>query len=146
MSTIAASARIHPMAVVEDGAVIGENVTVGPFCQVGPKVVLGDNVELVSHAVVTGRTQIGRGSRIFPMAVIGGDPQSVHHAGEETTLFVGENCTMREGVTMNTGTVDGVAPPLSATTACFSPIPTWRMIASSATTSSCRTMSCWPAM
>ncbi len=107
MSTIAASARIHPMAVVEDGAVIGENVTVGPFCQVGPKVVLGDNVELVSHAVVTGRTQIGRGSRIFPMAVIGGDPQSVHHAGEETTLFVGDNCTMREGVTMNTGTVDG---------------------------------------
>lgn len=107
MSTIAASARIHPMAVVEDGAVIGENVTVGPFCQVGPKVVLGDNVELVSHAVVTGRTQIGRGCRIFPMAVIGGDPQSVHHAGEETTLFVGENCTMREGVTMNTGTVDG---------------------------------------
>jgi UDP-N-acetylglucosamine acyltransferase len=107
MSTISASARIHPMAVIEDGAVIGENVTIGPFCQVGPKVVLGDNVELVSHAVVTGVTQIGRGCRIFPMAVIGGDPQSVHHAGEETTLFVGENCTMREGVTMNTGTVDG---------------------------------------
>ncbi|MBP2549418.1 UDP-N-acetylglucosamine acyltransferase [Neorhizobium galegae] len=107
MSTIAASARIHKMAVVEDGAVIGENVVVGPFCQVGPKVVLGEGVELVSHAVVTGRTVIGRGSRIFPMAVIGGDPQSVHHAGEETTLFVGDNCTMREGVTMNTGTVDG---------------------------------------
>ncbi|MGF9561929.1 acyl-ACP--UDP-N-acetylglucosamine O-acyltransferase [Neorhizobium sp. JUb45] len=107
MSTIAASARIHPMAVVEDGAVIGENVSIGPFCRVGPKVVLGDDVELVSNAVVTGRTKIGRGSRIFPMAVIGGDPQSVHHAGEETTLFIGENCTMREGVTMNTGTAEG---------------------------------------
>ncbi|AJD41147.1 acyl-(acyl-carrier-protein)--UDP-N-acetylglucosamine O-acyltransferase [Rhizobium gallicum bv. gallicum R602sp] len=106
MSTIAGSARIHAMAVVEDGAVIGEGVSVGPFCHVGPKVVLHDNAELLAHVVVTGRTEIGKGTRIFPMAVIGGDPQSVHHGGEETTLTVGENCTIREGVTMNTGTAD----------------------------------------
>jgi UDP-N-acetylglucosamine acyltransferase len=68
--------------------------------------VLHANVELLSHAVVTGRTVIGKGTRIFPMAVIGGDPQSVHHGGEETTLTVGANCTIREGVTMNTGTAD----------------------------------------
>jgi UDP-N-acetylglucosamine acyltransferase len=106
MSLIANSARIHPMAVVEDGAVIGEGVTVGPFCQVGPKVVLHDDVVLLSHAVVTGLTTIGKGTKIFPMAVVGGDPQSVHHGGEETTLTVGDNCTIREGVTMNTGTAD----------------------------------------
>ncbi|MEZ2130656.1 MULTISPECIES: acyl-ACP--UDP-N-acetylglucosamine O-acyltransferase [unclassified Sinorhizobium] len=106
MSTIADSARIHPLAVVEDGAVIGEGVVIGPFCHVGPKVVLHDDVELLSHAIVTGRTTIGKGTRIFPMAVVGGDPQSVHHGGEETTLTVGESCTIREGVTMNTGTVD----------------------------------------
>jgi UDP-N-acetylglucosamine acyltransferase len=106
MSLIAKSARIHPMAVVEDGAVIGEGVTVGPFCQVGPKVVLHDNVVLLGHAVVTGLTTIGKGTKIFPMAVVGGDPQSVHHGGEETTLTVGDNCTIREGVTMNTGTAD----------------------------------------
>jgi UDP-N-acetylglucosamine acyltransferase len=107
MSTIAASARIHPLAVVEDGAVIGENVVLGPFSHVGPRVVLKDNVELASHAVVTGKTEIGKGSRIFPMAVIGGVSQSLHEAGEESSLTVGENCTMREGVTMNTGTVGG---------------------------------------
>lgn len=107
MSKIAPSARIHPMAVIEDGAVIGENVVVGPFCHVGPKVVLNDGVELLSNAVVTGRTVVGRNTRIFPMAVIGGDPQSIHHAGEETKLFVGDNCTIREGVTMNTGTTEG---------------------------------------
>ena len=104
---ISASARIHPLAVVEDGAVIGENVTVGPFCHVGPKVVLGDDVELLTHVVVTGRTTVGRGTRIFPSAVIGGDPQSVHHGGEETTLTIGAMNVIREGVTMNTGTVDG---------------------------------------
>lgn len=106
MSSIATSARIHRLAVVEDGAVLGENVIVGPFCHVGPKVVLHDDVELVTHAVVTGRTTIGKGTRIFPMAVVGGDPQSVHHGGEETTLEVGEKCVIREGVTINTGTAD----------------------------------------
>ncbi len=106
MTSIAKSARIHKLAVVEDGAVVGENVVVGPFCHVGPKVVLHDDVQLLTHAVVTGRTTIGKGTKIFPMAVVGGDPQSVHHGGEETTLDVGENCTIREGVTINTGTAD----------------------------------------
>jgi UDP-N-acetylglucosamine acyltransferase len=94
------------MAVVEDGAVIGENVKIGPFCHVGPRVVLGDNTEMLPHSIVSGITTLGKGCRIFPMAVIGGDPQSVHHGGEETTLTVGDNCTMREGVTINTGTAD----------------------------------------
>lgn len=104
MSSIAKSAIIHPMAVVEEGAVIGEGVRIGPFCYVGPKVVLFDKVELFAHAVVTGKTTIGAGTQIFSMAVIGGDPQSVHHGGEETTLDVGASCVIREGVTMNTGT------------------------------------------
>ncbi|MBB4064916.1 acyl-ACP--UDP-N-acetylglucosamine O-acyltransferase [Gellertiella hungarica] len=107
MSTIAASARIHPLSVIEDGAVISENCVIGPFCHVGPKVVLKDRVELMTHVVVTGRTVIGSGCRMFPNAVIGGDPQSVHHEGEETTLTVGDNCTFREGVTVNTGTTGG---------------------------------------
>ena len=104
---IAASAKIHPLSVVEDGAVIGENAVIGPFCHVGPKVVLHDEVELLPHAIVTGRTVIGRGCRIFSNAVIGGDPQSLHHDGAETTLTVGEKCTFREGVTVNTGTTEG---------------------------------------
>jgi UDP-N-acetylglucosamine acyltransferase len=107
MTSISASARIHPSSVIEDGAVIGDNVTIGPFCYVGPKVVLGEGTELLAHAVVTGRTTIGAHGKIFSNAVIGGDPQSVHHAGEETTLDVGDHCTMREGVTINCGTVEG---------------------------------------
>lgn len=106
MSNIAASARIHPMTVIEDGATIGENVVVGPFCHVGPKVTLHDNVELVSHVVVLGRTTVGKGTKVWPSAVIGGDSQSAHHSAVDTTLVIGENCTIREGVTMNTGTVE----------------------------------------
>ncbi|TPW33032.1 acyl-ACP--UDP-N-acetylglucosamine O-acyltransferase [Martelella alba] len=107
MSAIASSARIDPRACVEDGAVVGENVSIGPFAYVGPKVRLGDGVTLMHHAVVSGATTIGPNSSVFPMAVIGGDPQSVRHDGSETTLDVGANCIMREGVTMNTGSSHG---------------------------------------
>lgn len=106
MSKIAASAKIHPMSFIEDGAVIGENVVVGPFCHVGPKVTLHDDVQLVSHVVVLGCTTVGKGTKIWPSAVIGGDSQSAHHSAVDTTLVIGENCTIREGVTMNTGTVE----------------------------------------
>ena len=105
--TISSSARIHPLALIEEGAVIGDNVSVGPFCHIGPNVTIGADCRLLSHVVVSGRTTIGRNCTIHPTAVIGGEPQSVHHAGEETTLDIGDNCTMREGVTMNTGTVGG---------------------------------------
>jgi UDP-N-acetylglucosamine acyltransferase len=105
--TISPGARIHPLALVEDGADIGDGVSIGPFCHIGPKVVLGDGCELLSHVVVTGRTVVGRNARIHPMAVIGGAPQSVHHHGEETTLDIGDNCVIRENVTINTGTTGG---------------------------------------
>lgn len=106
MSKIAASARVHPSSFIEDGAVIGENVVVGPFCHVGPKVTLHDDVQLLSHVVVLGCTTVGKGTQIWPSAVIGGDSQSAHHSAVDTTLVIGENCTIREGVTMNTGTVE----------------------------------------
>ena len=68
---------------------------------------LGDDVTLMHHAVVEGRTDIGAGCRVFPMAIIGGEPQSIRHDGSLTTLKVGKNCTMREGVTINTGSSHG---------------------------------------
>lgn len=107
MSSVSASARVHPLAVVEDGAVVGENVVVGPFCRVGSRVVLRNDVELISNVVVDGFTDIGAGCRIHPMAVIGGVSQSLHEAGLDSRLVIGERCTIREGVTMNCGTVGG---------------------------------------
>ena len=65
---IASTAKIHPLSVVEDGAVIGDNVVVGPFCHVGPKVTLADNVELISHVVVLGRTTVGKRLEDFPLS------------------------------------------------------------------------------
>ena len=98
---------IHPTSVVEDGCTIGAGAHIGPFCHVGAQVVLGDNVELKSHVAVQGDTKIGAGTRIFPFASIGGEPQDLKFEGEAVTLVVGENCTIRESVTMNPGTAGG---------------------------------------
>jgi UDP-N-acetylglucosamine acyltransferase len=98
---------VHATAIVEAGARLGEDVRIGPFCLVGKDVVLQDQVELVSHAVVAGRTTIGARTRIFPFASIGHQPQDLKYKGELSTLEVGSDCLIREGVTMNPGTEGG---------------------------------------
>ena len=101
------SLATHAMSVIEPGARLGANVKIGPFCHVGPDVELGDGVELVSHVAVHGRTKIGAGTRIFPFASIGHQPQDLKYHGEPSTLEIGSNCLIREGVTMNPGTEGG---------------------------------------
>jgi UDP-N-acetylglucosamine acyltransferase len=98
---------VHPTAVVERGAELGEEVEIGPFCWVGPRVTLESGVRLASHVVVAGRTRIGKGTRVFPFASLGHEPQDLKYRGEDTTLEIGAGCTIREGVTMNPGTAGG---------------------------------------
>ncbi|EPX78156.1 Acyl-[acyl-carrier-protein]--UDP-N- acetylglucosamine O-acyltransferase [Salipiger mucosus DSM 16094] len=100
-------AVIHPSAVVERGAQIAEDCKIGPFCHVGPEVVLGRGVELKSHVVVTGATEIGDETMVFPFAVIGEIPQDLKFKGEETRLVIGKRNRIREHVTMNCGTDGG---------------------------------------
>ncbi|MBM6595763.1 acyl-ACP--UDP-N-acetylglucosamine O-acyltransferase [Microvirga pudoricolor] len=100
-------ATIHPSSVVEDGAKIGEGVTIGPFCTVGPEVELGDGCHLISHAAVAGKTTIGARTRIFPFASVGHIPQDLKYRGEASTLTIGSDCMIREGVTINPGTEGG---------------------------------------
>lgn len=99
--------NIHPTAVVEAGASLGDGVRIGPFCLVGSNVTLGNGCELISHVVVAGKTTIGPGTRIWPFASIGHQPQDLKYTGEPSTLAIGANCMLREGVTMNPGTKGG---------------------------------------
>lgn len=99
--------RIHPTAIIEQGASLADTVTIGPFCTVGADVELADNVTLLSHVAVSGRTTIGPNTRIFPFASIGHEPQDLKYSGEESRLVIGRNNTIREYVTMNPGTSGG---------------------------------------
>ena len=98
---------IHPSAIIETGARIGEGCVIGPFCHVGPDVRLGAGVTLKSHVVVTGETTIGEGGTIYSFACIGEIPQDLKFRGEKTRLEIGARARIREHVTINTGTQGG---------------------------------------
>ena len=100
-------AAIDATARVADGARIGDDVEIGPYCLVGPDVELKDGVRLIAHVNVAGVTTIGEATVVYSFASLGTPPQSVHYRGEPTKLVVGPRCQIREGVTMNTGTVGG---------------------------------------
>lgn len=104
---IAATARVHASAVIEPGAVIGPDCEIGPFAVIGPEVTLGRGVVVKSHAVVTGWTEIGDESVIFPFACVGEVPQDLKYKGEHTRLVVGQRTRIREGATLSTGTEGG---------------------------------------
>ena len=99
--------QIHPTAVVEPGAELADDVTIGPFCHVGAKVRLGPRVELISHVAIGGITSIGAGTRIFPFASIGHQPQDLKYKGEPSSLEIGADNLIRESVSMNPGTEGG---------------------------------------
>ena len=101
------SSKVHATAVVEAGAELADDVEIGPFCVVGPHVKLAAGVQLMSHVVVAGRTSIGARTRLFPFASIGHPPQDLKYKGEPSSLIVGNDCLIREGVTMNPGTAGG---------------------------------------
>ena len=98
---------IHKSSVIDPKAKISNTVKVGPFCYVGPNVVLNDNVELVSNVYIEGNTKVGKGTRIFPFASIGTQPQDLKFKGEKNSLEIGENNLIREYVTINPGTEGG---------------------------------------
>ena len=99
--------EVHATAIVESGARLGNDVRIGPFCVVGAEAALADGVELKSHVVVVGRTTIGARTCIYPFASIGHQPQDLKYKGEPSTLTIGSDCLIREGVTMNPGTEGG---------------------------------------
>lgn len=98
---------IHPTAIVDPAARLGQGVEIGPFAVIGPEVTLGDGVVVKPHGVVTGWTDIGPGTVIFPGAVVGEVPQDLKYAGERTRAVIGSRCRIREGATVNTGTAGG---------------------------------------
>jgi UDP-N-acetylglucosamine acyltransferase len=96
---------IHTTAIVHPSARLGKGVKVGPYAVIGEHVEIGDHTEIGAHAVITGHTSIGRGNRIFHFVSLGEAPQDKKYAGEPTRLEIGDDNTIREFCTFNTGTV-----------------------------------------
>ncbi len=93
--------NIHPQAIVEPGAKIGNHVTIEPFAVVKGTVTLGDHVVIKSHAYIDGHTTIGEGTIVWPGASIGTKTQDLKYRGEKTYVVIGKHCEIREFVTIN---------------------------------------------
>ena len=96
--------HLHPTAIVDDSAVIADDVEIGAYCIIGPDVCLQSGVKLHSHVVIDGITTIGEGTEIFPFACIGSPTQDKKFKGGRPELIIGKNNTIREHVTMNPST------------------------------------------
>ncbi|MCK5853953.1 MAG: acyl-ACP--UDP-N-acetylglucosamine O-acyltransferase [Sulfurovaceae bacterium] len=99
--------NIHPTAIIEEGATIGENVTIGPFVTISAQASIGEGTVIDSHTVIAGKTSIGKNNHIFSFAAIGTDPQDLKYDGEEVELIIGDNNKIREFTLLNPGTKGG---------------------------------------
>lgn len=99
--------KIHPTAVIDPGAELGEDVEVGPYSVVGAEVRVGDRTRIGSQVVIDGRTTIGEDNLIVGQANLGAPPQDISYRGEATELVIGDRNKIREFVTINRGTTKG---------------------------------------
>jgi UDP-N-acetylglucosamine acyltransferase len=99
--------QIHPLAVVDPGATIGEDCEIGPFCVVGAGVKLGPRNKLLNNVTIVGDTTIGEGNVFYPAASIGAVPQDLSFHGEPARLAIGSFNTFRECCQVNRGTAKG---------------------------------------
>lgn len=99
--------RIHPTALVDKDAQLGQDVEIGPFCVVGSQVALGDRCVLRGNVTIEGPTQIGPDNVFYPFTYIGSAPQDLKYQNEPTQLTIGANNQFRECVSVHRGTVQG---------------------------------------
>ena len=99
--------RIHPTAVVDATAELGDGTEIGPYCVVGPGVRLGAGCRLQSHVVLTGPSVIGAENVFYPFSCVGQQSQDLKYVGEPTHLEIGDRNTFREFVTVHRATAPG---------------------------------------
>ena len=98
---------IHATAIIAEGARIGADVTIGPYAVIGPEVEIGAGADIRAHVVIEGCTQIGAACTIFPFACIGSQTQDLKFRGGCSRVTIGAGTTLREYVTVNSGTHEG---------------------------------------
>lgn len=99
--------NISPLAIIEEGAQIGENVTIAPHVFISSQSIIGDGTSIAHGTCIYGKTTIGKNNRIFSHAVLGSIPQDLKYKGEEVELIIGDNNSIREFTLFNPGTEGG---------------------------------------
>lgn len=98
---------IHPTALIDPKAEIGEGVEIGPYSVIEKDVSIGEGTKVGPHVVIREGTHIGKRCQIFQFASVGEAPQATFYRGEKTSLFIGDQNIIREFVTLHRGTIKG---------------------------------------
>ncbi|OGP88651.1 MAG: acyl-[acyl-carrier-protein]--UDP-N-acetylglucosamine O-acyltransferase [Deltaproteobacteria bacterium RBG_16_48_10] len=98
---------IHPTAIIDPKAEIGEDVEIGPYSVIEKGVIIGEGTKIGPHVVIREGTQIGKRCHIFQFSSIGEMPQALAFKGEKTSLLMGDQNIVREFVTLHRGTAKG---------------------------------------
>ena len=97
---------IHPTAIVDPKAQVDSTASIGAYAIVGPDATIGARVRLDPHALVSGWTEIGEDSRLWPFAAVGCEPQDRSYGGWRTFVRVGARALIHEGATIHRGTME----------------------------------------
>lgn len=97
---------IQALSYIDPEAKVASNVVVDPFSVIHKNVEIGEGTWIGSNVTIFEGTIIGKNCRVFPGAVLGAIPQDLKFDGEQTTVIIGDNTTIRECVTINRGTKD----------------------------------------
>ncbi len=95
---------IHQLTAIDPRAKIGKNVTIEPFTTIGANVTIGQDTWIGPNVTIMEGVKIGKNCKIYPGTVIGAVPQDLKFDGEDSTVIIGNNTTIRESVTINRGT------------------------------------------
>lgn len=96
--------RIHPTAIISSDAELGSDVEVGPFAIIGESCIVGDGCVISPRATLERNVTLGANVKVGIGTILGGLPQDLKFAGEETTVEIGEGTVIREYTTINRGT------------------------------------------
>jgi len=99
--------KIHSTAIIDPKAQLSDDVIIGAYSIIGPNVKIDVGCQVGNHVVITGHTTIGKNNKFYHFSSIGEAPQDKKYAGEPTELIIGNDNTLREFITMNTGSIDG---------------------------------------
>ncbi len=98
------AASVHPTALVAPDAQLGEGVEVGPFAIIGPQVTVGRGSKVAARAILEQNVRLGEECSVGTGSILGGRPQDLKYAGEETWVEIGDHTVIREYCTINRGT------------------------------------------
>lgn len=102
------TARIHPTALIDASAQLGEQVEVGPWVIIGPQCTIGNGTQIAARATLERNVRLGERVQIGIGAILGGDPQDLKYRGEETWVDIGDETAVREYATINRGTAHSI--------------------------------------